>query len=611
MASWSTQQLVEFLAGISSCIDESSAMRDAVERAAEALEAEIAALVQGDLAVASTGFAAGEVPHADLAQVARGAATSVSVPGVGLCDTLCASLGDSDAGFLIVAGAPGVRFNHEDMSVLRGMARVLALTLRQLRLIESERGARERSEHEADVRRAAEAKLAHQALHDALTGLPNRTLLLDRLDRALSLARRDGTMLAVLFVDLDNFKLINDTLGHRVGDDLLQLVSGRLRDAVRLSDSDDRPATDTVARFGGDEFVLLVEGLRCAEDSQVVAKRVAAQFGQPFKIGDEQLFVTASIGVANSEGSSTPHSLIRDADAAMYHAKARGRARFEVFDDAMRGRLVERLGRERDLRRALERDELVLFYQPIFGVADGSIIGAEALIRWQHPEKGLVSADQFIPLAEETGLITQIDEWVVWEACRQLAAWQAGGGPQSDMAISVNLSARQVEDETFLERLQRALDGTGADAGSLALEITETVLIENTESPIAVLEAMRLLGPRLILDDFGTGYSSLSYLQRLPFDAIKLDRTFAHGIAQPGRDRNIVAALLHLARVLELEVVAEGIETAAQLACLEDLGCHFAQGYHLGRPMPVDQLEEVVASSSRSRARQVSLANAG
>jgi diguanylate cyclase (GGDEF)-like protein len=610
VASWSTQQLVEFLAGISACVDESSAMRDAVERAAEALEAEVAALVQGDLAVASTGFAAGEVPHADLARVACGASRSLSVPGVGLCDALSAPLGD-DGDSLVVAGAPGVPFNHEDVSVLRGMARVLALTLRQLRLIESERGARERSEHEADVRRAAEAKLAHQALHDALTGLPNRTLLLDRLDRALNLARRDGTTVAVLFVDLDNFKLINDTLGHRVGDDLLELVAGRLRDAVRLSDSDDRPATDTVARFGGDEFVLLLEGLDSPEDAQIVARRVAARFGGPFKIADEQLFVTASIGVATSEVCSTPHALIRDADAAMYHAKERGRARFEVFDDAMRGRLLERLGRERDLRRALERDELVLFYQPIFSVADGSIIGAEALIRWQHPDKGLISADQFIPLAEQAGLITQIDEWVVWEACRQLSEWQAAGTPYSDMTISVNLSARQVEDHTFLKRLESALAETGADARSLALEITETVLIENTESPIAVLEAMRHLGPRLILDDFGTGYSSLSYLQRLPLDAIKLDRTFAHGIAHPGRDRNIVAALLHLARVLELEVVAEGIEAAAQLACLKDLGCHFAQGYHLGRPMPVDQLEEVVASSFASQARQVSLSSAG
>jgi diguanylate cyclase (GGDEF)-like protein len=580
-------------------------MRDAVERAAEALDSEVAALVQDGVVVASTGFAAGQVPHAELAEVARGDARSLSVPGVGVCDALSVSLGEPNEGSLIVAGAPGVAFNHEDISVLRGMARVLALTLRQLRLIESERGARERSEHEADVRRAAEAKLAHQALHDALTGLPNRTLLLDRLDRALSLAERDEAMVAVLFVDLDNFKLINDTLGHRVGDDLLQLVAGRLREAVRL----DRPQSDTVARFGGDEFVLLVEGLRCPEESQAVAKRVAARFDEPFKIAGEQLFVTASIGVANSEGCSTPHSLIRDADVAMYHAKERGRARFEVFDDAMRGRLLERLGREKDLRRALERDELVLFYQPIFGVADGSIVGAEALIRWQHPEKGLVSADQFIPLAEETGLITQIDEWVVWEACRQLAAWQTAGAPYAGMTISVNLSARQVEDDAFLGRLTDALTETGADAGRLALEITESVLIENTESPIAVLEAMRLLGPRLILDDFGTGYSSLSYLQRLPLDAIKLDRTFAHGIAQPGRDRNIVAALLHLARVLELKVVAEGIETAAQFACLEDLKCHFAQGYHLGRPMPVDQLEAVLASSTASRVRQVSLSN--
>jgi EAL domain-containing protein (putative c-di-GMP-specific phosphodiesterase class I) len=369
---------------------------------------------------------------------------------------------------------------------------------------------------------------------------------------------------------------------------------------VRLSDRDARLASDTVARFGGDEFVLLAEGLRHHEDSKTIAQRVAGQFSEPFTIADEQLFVTASTGVAVSDGGSTPHSLIRDADAAMYHAKERGRARFEVFDDTLRGRLLDRLGREKDLRHALEANELSLYYQPIFGVASGSIIGAEALIRWHHPTRGLVSADQFIPLAEETGLIRQIDRWTVGQACRQLAAWQAAGGPYSHMTLSVNLSARQVEDGVFVDRLASALAESGAPAHLLALEITETVLIENTEAPIAVLSALRRLGPRLVLDDFGTGYSSLSYLQRFPLDAIKLDRAFAHGIAQPGRDREIVAALLHLARVLDLDVVAEGVETAAQFACLKDLGCRFAQGYHLGRPMPVELLEQVIETNRAS-----------
>jgi diguanylate cyclase (GGDEF)-like protein len=599
MASWSTQQLVEFLAGISSCIDETSAMRDAVERAAEALDAEVAALVQGGAVVASTGFAAGLVPEAELASIARGETRTATVPGVGPCDALCVALDDEDEGCLIVARGPGEPFDHEDISVFSGMARVLLLTLRQLRLIESERALRERSQREVDERRAAQRELAHQAVHDALTGLPNRTLLLDRLDRALLHARRDGMAVAVLFIDLDNFKLINDTLGHHMGDHLLRLVAERLRDSVRVTDAAARLATDTVARFGGDEFVLLGEGLERAEDAHGIADRVAARFAQPFKIGGEQLFITASTGVAISDGHSTSDAMIRDADAAMYHAKSRGRARVEVFDDAMRGRLLHRLGREKELRRAIERDELVLFYQPIFAVAKRSIVGAEALIRWRHPDKGLLTAGEFIPLAEETGLITQIDEWVVADACRQLAVWQAAGLTHHHLTVSVNLSARQVEDAGFLERLAVTLEESGADPRSLGLEITESVLIQHTDSPMAVLEALQRLGVRLILDDFGTGYSSLSYLQRLPLDAFKLDQTFVAGIGEPGRDRDMVAALLNLARVLELDVVAEGVETEAQHVCLEELGCPRAQGFHLARPMPAEDLLRLVLPTPR------------
>jgi diguanylate cyclase (GGDEF)-like protein len=597
MASWSTQQLVEFLAGISACVDHRSALRDAVERAAEALEAEVAAVVRDDIVIASTGFPAGEAPAQELAAVARGEATTLTVPGVGECAALSAMLDEASEGWLIVARASEEPFNHEDISVFRGMARVLVLTLRQLRLIESERALRERSQREVSDRRAAQQQLAHQVMHDALTGLPNRTLLLDRLDRALKAARRDDTIVAVLFVDVDNFKLINDTLGHHVGDDLLRLVADRLRDSVRLSESGERLATDTVARFGGDEFVLVGEGLGSADDAHHIADRIAARFAQPFMIAGEQLFVTASTGVAISDTHSTAHSLIRDADAAMYHAKAHGRARTEIFDDAMRGRLLERLDREKDMRRAIERGEFVLHYQPIFDVGRREIVGAEALIRWHHPVHGLTSADKFIPLAEETGLITQIDEWVIQEACTQLATWQRSEMARAGLSVSVNLSARQVEDGRFLAALAGALDRSGADPHSLGLEITESVLIENTASPIAVLDALRRLGPRLILDDFGTGYSSLSYLQRFPLDALKLDRAFVAGIAEPGRDRDIVAALLHLANVLELAVVAEGVETEAQFACLRELACPFVQGYHLARPMPAAELEALVLAS--------------
>jgi diguanylate cyclase (GGDEF)-like protein len=586
MASWSTQQLVEFLAGLSACTDERSAVLNAVERVAEALDAEVAALIKIDRCVASTGFAVGEVPVDDLTAIARGEARTITVPSVGACNAMIVALDDPDSGWLVVARAQGEPFDHEDASVFRGMARVLTLTVRQLRLIESERILRERSQREVDERRAIEQALAHQALHDALTGLPNRKLLLDRLDHGLAVGRRQGTLVAVLFVDIDNFKLINDTLGHQVGDELLRLVSQRLRDSMRLS--------DTVARLGGDEFVIVGEAVLDQEDAVGVASRAASCFAEPFNLVAEQLVVTASVGVATSDARSNPQSLIRDADAAMYHAKARGRGRVELFDDAMRGRLVERMGREKELRRALEREELVLFYQPIFALAEHSAVAAEALIRWRHPVKGLLPACDFIPLAEESGLIVQLDEWVVANACKQLAVWQAADLAHPGFTLSLNISARQLEDGRFAEQLAAAVDACGVDPQALGLEITETVLIENSDSPIAILEALRSLGPRLILDDFGTGYSSLSYLQRLPLDVLKLDQSFVTGLALPGRDRDIVSALIHLATVLDLDVVAEGIETAAQLGCLKDLGCQFGQGYHLGRPMPASDFEDLL-----------------
>lgn len=592
MASWSTQQLVEFLAGISACTDERSAVLNAVERAAEALDAEVAALVTIDRCVASTGFAVGEVPAEKLIAVARGAAKTITLPSVGTCDVMAVALDDAADGWLVVARAQYEPFDHDDASVFRGMARVLTLTVRQLRLIESERVLRERSQREVDERCAVEHALAHQALHDALTGLPNRKLLLDRLDHGLAVAQRQRTLVAVLFVDLDNFKLINDTLGHQVGDDLLMLFSERLRDCLRLS--------DTVARFGGDEFVIVSEGLLDHEDVAGVAGRVASCLVEPFNLAGERMVITASTGIATGDRRSTPQSLIRDADAAMYHAKARGRARVEVFDDAMRGRLMERMGQEKDLRRALGRDDLVLFFQPIFAIAEDLVVGAEALIRWRHPVRGLLSAGDFIPLAEESGLIVQVDDWVVAEACRQLATWQASDVAHPGLTLSLNVSARQLADTRFAEQLAAALDQSGVDPQTLGLEITETVLIENSASPIAILEALRGLGPRLILDDFGTGYSSLSYLKRLPLDVLKFDRSFVAGVDVPGRDRDIVSALLHLASVLDLDVVAEGIETAAQLRCLKDLGCQFGQGFHLGRPMPASDFERLLIASRPS-----------
>ena len=598
MPTWSTRELVEFLAAISSCTDEQSATRAAVERAAQALDAEAAALILGDRCVATTGFPHGQVPTGELVAVPR--ATAIDVPGAGTCELLTVAL-EAGAGWLIVARDPSEPYDHEDASLLRGMARVLVLALRQIRLIDSERALREQSQREVGERRAIARELAHQVLHDGLTGLPNRTLLLDRLEHALSVARRQGTAVAVLFVDIDNFKLINDTLGHQSGDEMLRLVSARLRRSVCSDPADAGVAVETVARFGGDEFVLLAEGLRDDADAARIAERIEAHIALPFDISGERLFVTASIGIAMSDTGSTPESLIRDADAAMYHAKASGRARFELFDDAMRAGLLHRLSREKELRRALDRGELLLFYQPIVAVADGSVIGAEALIRWRHPDKGLIAAGDFIPLAEESGLIVQIDDWVAGEACAQLAAWQGAGGALARIILSMNVSARQLRDTRFLERLATVLAQSGVDPRGLGLEITESVLIEKGGSPIAILEALRRLGPRLILDDFGTGYSSLSYLQRLPLDVLKLDRSFMAGVGERGRGHDIFAVLLHLARVLELSVVAEGVETDQQFESLRSLGCAYAQGFGLGRPMPVHEFGALVDAAAAAR----------
>ncbi len=594
MSSWSTQQLVEFLAGISACTDEKAAIRGAVEHAAESLDAAAAALISGERCLASTGFAAKQVPRLELAAIARGAAQTIEVPGVGECVALAVPLSEPQMGSLVIARHCDEPFDHDDASMLRGMGRVLMLTLQQLRLIESERALREQSQREVAERRAAEEELAHHALHDALTGLPNRTLLLDRLDQALIRAGDQETLVGVLFVDLDNFKLINDTLGHHVGDDLLRLVSARLHESLRITVDGARVGTDTVARFGGDEFVLVAEGLTTPADASAIAERIAARLAEPFRVEGDQLFVTASTGVAVGAPGTSADALIRDADAAMYHAKQRGRARFELFDDQMRERLVKRLGAEKDLRRALENNEFQLFYQPIVDLSEGSITGAEALIRWLHPDKGLLAPGDFIPLAEESGLILELGEWVIRNACQQVATWQKSGVAHAGVTVSVNVSARQLEDAALVHRLGATLEETGTDPGALGLELTESVLIENSDSPVKLLEELRSLGTTLILDDFGTGYSSLSYLRRLPLDVLKLDRSFVGGLSNPGRDRDIIQSLIQMAGVLDLSVVAEGVETAAQLACLKELGCEAAQGYHLGRPMPVKDFEALL-----------------
>jgi diguanylate cyclase (GGDEF)-like protein/PAS domain S-box-containing protein len=454
---------------------------------------------------------------------------------------------------------------------------------------------------DAIQRQTTEDDIRHRALHDSLTGLPNRVLFLDRLGHALASARRRRSGVAVLFLDLDHFKLVNDSLGHQAGDELLVAVAPRLTQAVRPS--------DTVARFGGDEFGILLEELSSERDAAEVAERIAANFARPFVLGANEHFVTASIGIAVADnGDVLPETLIRDADSAMYRAKERGRARYELFDEVMRARAVARLRVENDLRRAIERRELRLEYQPMVSLSDGSIVGVEALVRWQHPERGLVAPGEFIPVAEECGLIEPIGRWVLEEALRQAGQWHGASPDAAPVGISVNLSARQVAQQDLPAGVERLLHATGVDPGCLSLEITETVVLDEAELLGDTLRALRAMGVRLVLDDFGTGYSSLGYLHRLPLDALKVDRSFIDGLGTEPRDSAIVKAVVGMAQALSLGVIAEGVETEVQLAELRRLGCDQAQGFFFAPSVSAPQIAAMLRERTPFRAALSGLA---
>jgi diguanylate cyclase (GGDEF)-like protein len=427
-------------------------------------------------------------------------------------------------------------------------------------------------------------EMRSQALHDPLTGLPNRTLLLERLRHGQLRGQRRGTSVAVLFLDLDRFKVINDSLGHHFGDQLLVEVARRVSETVRPG--------DTATRFGGDEFVVLCQDLLGEGHALDVADRLVSAFDQPFVVAGEQVFLTASVGVAISAGpEDDPVALVRDADAAMYRAKAKGRARCEVFDQEMRAAAIDRLETENDLRRAIDRGELRLVFQPTVDVATQRVIGAEALVRWDHPTRGLVEPGAFIPLAEETGLIHPLGRWVLMEACQQLAAWSVELRPHDQLSVAVNLSPHQLGDPGLVDQVAATLASTGADPGRLVLEVTESALLEDADAALEVLERLRALGVHIALDDFGTGWSSLSYLNRLPADVLKIDRSFVGRLGGDRRDRSLVAGMIDLAHALDLLVVAEGVETPSQLADLFAMGCDVAQGYYFSRPVPAAQVD--------------------
>jgi diguanylate cyclase (GGDEF)-like protein len=677
-ASWSTNQLAEFLAAVSASADVAGARQGAVERVAEAFGADVGAMIAGGVALASIGFPRDAVPHDALAAATDGG--TIEVPGVGPCACLVAPV--EEAGVLIVARYPGEPFAREEMALLRAMGRVLSLSLRTLGVLEDQRereallerltevqrsvvdrpdlddtleaiargaaellgaeaaGVRIRgqvaawsgpedrepaisaalhdhnggpggaievaprasgrpyAESERDVLRAfAEhaslalanarnhAEAVHRALHDPLTGLGNRVLFRERLEHALARCPRTHKQVAVLFIDVDGFKSVNDRLGHAVGDELLVEVAGRLRDLLRVE--------DTAARLGGDEFAVLLEDVVDGAGAIHVAERLRAALDRPLHAGGQDVTVSASVGIAT--GRSSADDLLRSADFAMYQAKAAGRGRYALFEPRMHTVALARLGLEADLRRALDRGELFLHYQPFALVRTGEIAGAEALVRWRHPERGIVPPSDFIPLAEEQGLIVPIGRWVLNEACRQAAAWHRRW---PWLRIAVNVSGRQVAEPGLAAEIEAALANSGIAPERLVLELTETVLMNDVDATAARLHEIRRLGPEIAVDDFGTGYSSLQYLLRFPIDSLKVARTFVDGIDGGGDRATLARAIVDLARSLGLLVVGEGVERPEQLASLIALGCDFAQGFLLGRPMPADELEAMLEAGS-------------
>jgi len=745
---WSTQQLAEFLSAIASYSDPDSALQGAVERVAEALEAEVAAVVAGHNVLATVGFAAGDVPAQSLRTAAAMAPSMIELPSLGFCRVSVVALDTRPAGRLLVARTGDAGFTREEEVLLRAMGRGLALTIRSLAALEEERQLRARSEAQAQenaqlVRQLQErqlllerlakigqsishrapfreviqaivhgaselvnteiasfrlrdevnpdhlvilyqtgvpqgvvdeialepasrgatgrsileerlvvitdyprnegalaalvryglhaamaapvrengrivgsltvgsreagrtftqaeqetlaafaehaslaltdskmaAAIQHQALHDALTDLPNRTLFLDRLEHALARARRDpGTITGVLFIDLDRFKNVNDSLGHAAGDQLLIQVGRRLRGSIREA--------DTPARLGGDEFAVLVEGVVQMSDMIIVANRIREALREPMAISGKEIFINPSIGVAGSTGGREEASeLLRNADTAMYRAKELGTSPCVIFEPNMHAAVMRRLDLDADLARAVERNEFELHYQPVVRLEGETIDGAEALVRWRHPVKGLISPAEFIGAAEETGQIVPLGRWVLAQAIRQAGAWQAISPDHARLNISVNVSARQLQARDLVGDLTGLLYETGFNPAHLVLEITESVLMHDMAGTIAQLRELKQLGLRLAIDDFGTGYSSLGYLRRFPVDVLKIDRSFVDGVTEGAEQSAVARAIIGLSDALHLSTVAEGIETQAQLGALRALGCQLGQGYYFSRPL--------------------------
>ena len=453
---------------------------------------------------------------------------------------------------------------------------------------------------EVEERRKVEDRLRHSAFHDALTNLPNRALLIERLDRCIERSKRnEGYYFAVLYLDLDNFKVVNDSLGHRVGDGLLCEIGQRLTNCLRRLDTTVQPDDDTTARMGGDEFVVLLDGLRHPDDAELVAQRLLEHFEEPFNIYEKEIMAKMSIGICSSHNSyNDPGDMLRDADTALYDAKDHGKGCYSIFNAEMRAKAVARLQLETDLRRAVERNQFRLQYQPIVELNTGKIVGVEALIRWHHPEMGVIAPLDFIPLSEETGVINMMGDWIITEACHQVKQWQVEFPKYSDLSVSINLSTRQITGSELVKQVNKVLEETGLTPELVNMEITESVMMEDTDLTRKIIDDLKGLGVKLHMDDFGTGYSSLSYLHTLPIDALKLDQAFIRHMGDNGEHGATVQAVITLAMNRGIEVIAEGVETASQLAQLQALNCELGQGYYFSRPLDVEKMAMLLSTGS-------------
>jgi diguanylate cyclase (GGDEF)-like protein/PAS domain S-box-containing protein len=484
--------------------------------------------------------------------------------------------GDEILGILVVQSCVPDLYQPDDAEVMQALAALAATALRNARLVEK-------------IRRSEE-RLAYQAYHDPLTDLANRVRFQERVEQSLRRAEKNEQSIAVLFLDLDDFKTVNDSLGHQQGDRLLVAAAERLLNATRGS--------DTVARLGGDEFAVLLENVRTEADMLTVAARISHSMRSPFGLEGKEVFVAASIGIARGVGGITANDLLRNADAAMYAAKTRGKGQYAIFEPSMHAAIVARLELEADLRNALSNDQFRVYYQPIVSLLTGRLTGMEALLRWEHPARGMVLPREFVPFAEETGLIVPIGNWVLREATRQAAGWQRQFPGIGALTMTVNLSGRQLREASLPQDVRAALADAGLPGSRLALEITESVLMQDTEATLVRLQALKALGVSLAIDDFGTGYSSLGYLQRFPIDILKIDKSFVDSIASGDESPALARAVIALGDSLELRTVAEGVERAAQVDELRAMGCEFGQGYHFAEPMAPEDITEVLLRCS-------------